>query len=356
MLMWSLKMLIGLPTDPFGCFHFLLSKAGFGALVLTVTVLHSVPNPVFAQTVSELRDVLSERERLFSSFSVRLKVTGESSVGGPVRRYTRDESVSFSGEKWYYERIEHNSNWPKPRRDKGAYDGKLYSFASGDEAWTQGVISLALSGAPPSDITNYLHGGAGMGYSSALVDGETVLETTDGLIRFSSPKMEGPVVSGRPSQLWVELSFDPKLNFALVSQKRNYETGGDSGCLGEITASSFQQLSNGLFVPSQGQVRLEDPNSKEVLSESIDFSDWTFPSQRSTDSYQVEFSPGTLVTDQRVGKTFRAIELTDWKISAEVERGDKLTSKHSWLWFLFVVVLLLVGTFVGWRTYSKNPQ
>jgi hypothetical protein len=168
--------------------------------------------------------------------------------------------------------------------------------------------------------------------------------------------MEGPVVSGRPSQLWVELSFDPKLNFALVSQKRNYETGGDSGCLGEFTASSFQQLSNGLFVPSQGQVRLEDPNSKEVLSESIDFSDWTFPSQWSTDSYQVEFSPGTLVTDQRVGKTFRAIELTDWKISAEVERGDKLTSKHSWLWFLFVVVLLLVGTFVGWRTYSKNPQ
>jgi len=202
-------------------------------------------------------------------------------------------------------------------------------------------------------------------YSEAIQSIASSTSSVNGRICIGSPVRQGKV-GARNIQQKAELLFDISAGYAPVRMQEfsKLEESTDWQLVKYWEVLEFHQDSSGVFLPKLVEIKehlLEVNNTDvrvtppELISEArIEFRKWSVgnaPESISFEKFRVAFPAYVSVEDERVGKSFQAIELTDWAILDEAEKVERFSPGRQFSVFLIFVLGCVV---VGWYIYRMR--
>jgi hypothetical protein len=345
-------------------------------VVCSLWVAFATDSLSYGQSKSDLIRMLRDREEVLSDYAVEFEVTrlrrrsaSETNVprtnGIPnngnlpdMIRYQSVTSAIASKPKWTIDVTADFDNMPAMKRERSAFDGHVYSHMHGSmERWHSGAISksvIILNGTGVEEFTV----GHQVLYSKAVRDlGESVELDDQGLIRVSflpREELAGDTKRSFRGLIW----FDPRIGCAPVRQQLQARQSADWVDGPFWVIDEFHQDESGIYLPKT--IRREtkvasnvDMSPSDRIEESVTYSlrNWTIGSVDAQLNFRVAFPADVIVQDQRSGKNFRAIELSDWEILKEVENVESFSPIRRYSAFIIVALVIVV---IGWYVVRRR--
>jgi hypothetical protein len=352
------------------------------SLALMIAAITIFSDSLIGQDVRELVALTRDREQVLSKWTVDVEVTRRDqrkpeqtavprTDGVPNNGQLPDwitfrstEKIVYSHPNWYVDVRTSNDIEVKDARDRRAFDGSVVSSMRGDlSKWSLGKISTRPS--LPSESLEYFLGLYNLPYSEAIQSIATSTSSVNGRICIKSPVRDNKTGTRNIHQK-AELFFDVASGYAPVRlhEFSKLQESEDWQLVKYWEVLEFHQDSSGVFLPKLVEIKecLFGANSSdpgltppELFSEArIEFRNWSVgnaPESTSFEKFRVAFPANVSVEDERVGKSFQAVELTDWAILDEAEKVEGFSPGRQFSLFLIVVLGLVFG---GWYIYRMR--
>ena len=351
-------------------------------LALMIVAVSIFSDSLNGQDVRELVAIIRDRELILSKWTVEVEVTRSDkrkpeqtavprTDGVPNNGQLPDwiafrstERIVYSHPNWYVDVRTSNDIELNDARDRRAFDGSVVSSLRGDlSKWSIGKISTRPS--LPSESLEYFLGLYNLPYSEAIQSIATSTSSVNGRICIKSPIRDSKI-GPRNIHQKAELFFDVASGYAPVRLQEfsKLQQSTDWQLVKYWEVLEFHQDSSGVFLPKLVEIKeyLFGENSSDsgltppkLFSEArIEFRNWSVgnaPESTSFEKFRVAFPANVSVEDERVGKSFQAIELTDWAILDEAERVEGFSPSRQFSLFLVVVLGFVFG---GWYIYRMR--
>jgi len=346
----------------------------FAAVVCSLWVAFATDSFSYGQTKSDLIRMLRDRETILAEWSVEVEIQKRRKRGADetvvprtngipnngrlpdwVKSHTT-ELITFSNPRWIVVKRVSDDVELEDQRIRIAYDGSVTSVLRGNlDNWYTGIITTKPH--QVSQVIEFFYGMYHGSYSEAV---DTVAESTElisGTLRVKTPVREtrsGSTVVYNQGIIW----FDPKVGYAPVRSesriKNNGEADWELSRYWEVT--EFYPDQAGVFLPKQVELKefrwidrdsaSDDQNDRLTDIEQFEFRNWSVGKPDVDQKFRVAFPANVTVHDQRVGKHFQAIELSDWEILNEVENVANSSIRRYSLFVVVGLVVLIVGWYV----------
>lgn len=329
-----------------------------------------------AQTMPELIQLLEDREALLTQYSVRVEMVrkrkrqpsetqvprtaGVANNGNlpDILTFLTQKWIQVDGNKWFEDAREDADVSGAPQRRRSAFDGKVLSKLYGTmDQWYAAIIEESEIEFADGSISEVVAGGFKPWSFALKTFGETV-EVENGLIRVKFREKEEQF-DVHNMMMRAVMWFDPEHGYAPVRQENQFKIDGKWSLASEWHIDGFYSLPDRVCLPkvatwNHSTFQWDGSGSAEIdMTTVYTFSDWVLGDIDREQTYRVPFPPQVLVRDERVGKEFRAIELTDWEIENEVANVPKFTSGPRYTIFLILALAVVIGIWLFWRRQSS---
>lgn len=348
----------------------LLSRAAFFCVFSGI-----IGTSVFAVTLDDLANGISDRESALQSFAVTVKnhIQRRGAVPGKYETLDATDTCIFDVDRIRCEDVSGvPGNTSVLFRGLGVFNGKEMRLLQGETSkqtpekvlWASGRIAkqpdvlvwqmdprrlfLNRSGRPFSLVLRE-------GKSKIKIAGESTWEGRS-VIKLES----GPFVSDTQSTKAVYF-VDPSLGFAVVWQASYIQFPPDSKWIeyAKTETSDYFEIESGIWVPRRAlhefsQVTKECV-TKDVAPElfwrgKIQFNDWRLNPETSEDMFTLRFPGGIPIEDNIVGTSYITTNVQDQILAGDVAAAQTLSSKsRSWVFFISLALFILVVVLVVYR-------